>query len=111
MSTVQLPIAAPRVRTTTWQDRCGGCGATEAQRLLLYNHSGAATRVLLERCFECIPARSVLNDEHCVPSALVDAREVRNLAACKTLGISSKSQAGAAEPALPALIACTAAQR
>ena len=45
----------------------------------------------LERCFECIPARSVLRDEHCVPSALVDAREVRNLAACKTLGISSKS--------------------
>ena len=64
-----------------------------------------------KRCFECIPARSVLRDEHCVPSALVDAREVRNLAACKTLGISSKSQAGAAEPALPALIACTAAQR
>ena len=49
----------------------------------------------LERCFECIPARSVTHDEHCVPSALVSPRAVRAriyLAACKTLGISSKAK-------------------
>ena len=70
---------------------------------------GCHSQSLAERCFECIPARSALDDEHCVPPALVDARAVRNLAACKALA-SLERQAGAAKPALPALIAWTAAQ-
>ena len=76
MSTVQLPKLADRC--PAWAHDLVGL----LRRLWRYRGSAsllyeAANQAGLERCFECIPARSVPHDEHCVPSALVSAREVR----------------------------------
>ena len=75
MSTVQLPKLADR------------CPARAHDRVRSLRRRNATERFrcsmklpqpgLAKRCFECIPARSVLRDGHCVPSALVGARQVR----------------------------------
>ena len=53
-------------------------GATEAAFASYMSPQwGCHSQSLAKRCFECIPARSALRDEHCVPAALVGARAVR----------------------------------